>query len=145
MRTSLFSTEAPAVLAARSWFLSVLYRGLKHYQYHYIGLYKGHIGRTKENGNCLYYNRFRGLKNYQYHVEVHLMYPIYTIIVQGIWNHNIDNYSGPYIMLVQVILRTPSIPSPQNCTWTPNPNIKEQAVVLHTLELRVGTSTSSRS
>ena len=38
---------------------------------------------------------YRGLNNYQYHSEVHL-------ILQGIWNRNIGNYSGPYITSTQM-------------------------------------------
>ena len=33
---------------------------------------------------------YRGLNNYQYHVEV----------IQGIWNHNIGNYLGPYSTII---------------------------------------------
>ena len=39
-------------------------------------------------------------ENYQYHLEVHLRVP-YTIVIQGIWNHNIGNYLGPCIRLLE--------------------------------------------
>ena len=41
---------------------------------------------------------YRGLNIYQYHLEVHLRYHIH-VFVQGIWNHNVGNYLGAYIMV----------------------------------------------